>query len=126
VRSPDAKAKLKPSKRRNLLSQPLALSTEPVLQFRKQVSREQLFEQTYDDGLDGYMLRLGANMSVAGPDPKAAGGYYLFVANGSLDRNGEIFPLWSMVVVDRDESSFEIKAGPKGLEAVVMQFPLET
>jgi len=125
VRSPDAKAKLKPSKRRNLLSQPLGLSTEPVLQFRKQVSREQLFEQAYDDGLDGYMLRLGANMSVAGPDPKAAGGYYLFVANGSLDRNGEIFPLWSMVVVDRDESSFEIKAGPKGLEAVVMQFPLE-
>ena len=96
-----------------------------MLQFRKEAAWEPLFEQKYDDGLDGHMLRLGAGMSVAGPDPRSAGGYYLFVANGALDRDGEIYPLWSMVVVDRDEPSFEIKAGPKGLEAVVMQFPIE-
>lgn len=125
VRQPDAREKLKPSKRRNIFSQPLSLSTEPVLQFRKDVAWEPLFEQKYDDGLDAHLVRLGAGMSVAGPDPRASGGYYLFVANGTLDRDGAIFPLWSMVVVDRGETSFEIKAGPKGLEAVVMQFPIE-
>ena len=125
LRQPDYKEKLKPSKRRNIFSQPLSLSTEPVLQFRKEASWEPLFEQRYDDGLDGYLVRLGAGMSVTGPDQASAGGYYLFVANGSLDRDGEIFPLWSMVVVDRAEESFEIKAGPKGLEVVLMQFPIE-
>ncbi len=125
VRSPDAREKLKPSKRRNIFSEPLALSTEPVLQFRKEASWEPLFAQQYDDGLNGHMLRLGAGMAVAGPDPRTTGGYYLFVANGSLDRDGEIYPLWSMVVVERDETAFTIKAGAKGLEAVLMQFPIE-
>lgn len=125
VGKPGYREKLKPSKRRNIFSPPIALSTEPVLQFRKEASWEPLFAETYDDGVAAHMVRLGAAMSVMGPDPKAAGGYYLFVANGSLDRNGEIFPLWSMVVVERGEEAFAIKAGPKGLEVVVMQFPIE-
>ena len=47
------------------------------------------------------------------------------ICDDGLDRDGEIYSLRSMVVVDRDEAFFEIKAGPKGLEAVVMQFPIE-
>jgi hypothetical protein len=58
-----------------------------------------------------------------GPDPKAGGGYYVFVANGSLDRQGETLPAWSMVFVEPGEEAFEIRAGANGLEALVMQFP---
>jgi hypothetical protein len=125
VGRPGAREKLKPSKRRNIFSAPVPLSTEPVLKFRKEAAWEPLFEERYDDGLHCHLARLGAGMSMPGPDPRAAGGYYLFVANGELDRSSEIFPLWSMVVVDREEPAFEIKAGPRGLEAVVMQFPIE-
>jgi hypothetical protein len=64
-------------------------------------------------------------MAAMGPDPKAAGGYYVFVANGSLEQDGQDLPLWSMVVVESNEDGFEIRAGRKGLEALVLQYPRE-
>jgi hypothetical protein len=121
---PGYKEKLKPSKRRNWMSSHIALSTRPVLQFRREVSWEPLFElEKITDELAAQLLRLGGEMSATGPDPKAGGGYYLFVANGSLDMQGEILPAWSMVFVEPCEEPFEIKAGRSGLEALVLQFP---
>jgi hypothetical protein len=60
-----------------------------------------------------------------GPDPKIGGGYYLFVANGSLEVRGQTLPAWSMIFVESNEDAFEIKAGRNGLEALVLQFPLD-
>jgi redox-sensitive bicupin YhaK (pirin superfamily) len=62
-------------------------------------------------------------MSTAGPDPRAGGGCYLFVANGTLEMQGKTLPTSSVVFVDPGEDAFEIKAGRNGLEALVMQFP---
>ena len=53
------------------------------------------------------------------------GRYYVFVANGSLLRDGQTLPEWSLVFVEPGEDAFEIKAGKHGLEALVMQFPQE-
>jgi hypothetical protein len=64
-------------------------------------------------------------MTADGPDPKRAGGYYVFVGNGSLMHGEEELPLWSMVVVEPTEDRFEIHAGPRGAEALVLQFPRE-
>ncbi|MGN5477980.1 hypothetical protein ACTMU2_16495 [Cupriavidus basilensis] len=77
------------------------------------------------DGMAAQVVRLGEGMSVQGPDPRAAGGYYIFVGNGSLIHGEEELPQWSMVVVEPTEEKFEIRAGAKGLEAMVLQFPLE-
>lgn len=114
---------LKPSKRRNLTSPPVSFSTEPVLQDKKEAEWETLLKD--EDGMHAQLVRLGAGLSVKGPDPKAAGGYYVFVGNGSLVHDGEELPLWSMVVVDNSESEFVIQAGAKGVEALVLQYPLE-
>jgi len=123
---PGFREKLKPSKRRNWLSSPISLSTRPVLEYRTEVSWEPLFDQDkIVDELSAHMLRIGSNMLFDGPNPKNSAGYYVFVANGSLDIKGEIYPLWSLVFVDTNEKSFEIKAGKHGLEALVMQFPIE-
>ena len=124
LNQPGAREKMKPSKRRNLISQQIILSTEPVLQNRKEASWEPIlpYEQ-YDDGFAAQVLRLGAGMSAMGPDPKRSDGYYLFVGNGSLVHQGRNFPLWSMVVVQSDEDAFEIRAGDKGLEVLVLEFP---
>ncbi len=126
---PGYREKLKPSKRRNWISPNIALSTRPVLQFRKEVSWENVFapEQTEKiaDELSAKLVRLGTGMSAMGPDPKLGGGYYVFVANGSLENNGQTWPEWSMVFVERGEGAFEIKAGNNGLEALVMQFALD-
>ncbi len=118
--------KLKPSKRRNWLSSPVVLSTEPVLEHRKDVSWEPLFDAArIDDEMAAHVLRLGANMTTMGPDPKNAGGYYLFVANGTLIRAGTALPLWSMIAVESSEDAVEIEAGPKGLEVLILQYPRE-
>jgi hypothetical protein len=119
---PGYKEKLKPSKRRNWISPHIALSTRPVLQFRKEVSWEPIFEpEKIKDELSAQLLRLGAGMSAMGPEAKVGGGYYIFVANGSLENDGETLPEWSMVFVEPNDT-FEIKAGRVGLEALVMRF----
>ena len=121
---PGYKEKLKPSKRRNWISPHISLSTRPVLQFRKDVSWEPVFEpeKIITDELSAQLLRLGAGMSAMGPDPKAGGGYYIFIANGGLAGNGQSLPSGSMVFVEPTEDAYEIKAGHVGLEALVMQF----
>lgn len=122
---PGYREKLKPSKRRNWISPHIALSTRPVLQYRKEASWENVFEQEIKDELSAQLVRLGAGMSALGPDPKGGGGYYVFVANGSMQANGETLPEWSMVYVEPGECAFEIQAGRVGLEALVMQFPFD-
>jgi hypothetical protein len=121
---PGYREKLKPSKRRNWMSSHIALSTRPVLQFRKEVSWEPVYDpEKIADEMSAHLVRLGAGMSAKGPDPKAGGGWYVFVANGSLELNGGALPQWSMVYVEPTEDEFELKAGRNGLEALVMQFP---
>jgi hypothetical protein len=124
---PGYRDKLRPSKRRNWLSSPVALSTEPVMAYRKEPLWESLFDtDKINDGMAARVLRLGAGQKAMGPDPKLAGGYYVFVANGSLAKDGKELPLWSMVVVESTESAYEIEAGQNGLEALILQYPIET
>ncbi len=94
------------------------------MQHRRKVSWEPVFEpeKKITDELSAQLLRLGAGMSAMGPDPKAGGGHYVFVANGSLAANGQSLPAGSMVFVEPNEDAYEIKAGGVGLEALVMQF----
>jgi len=118
---------LRPSKRRNWLAPGIGLSIEPVLQHRREASWEPLFAgRTIDDELNAHMLRLGAGMAATGPDPARSGGYYLFVANGTLAWAGASLPRWSMVAVEPTENAVEIRAGDKGLEVLVLEFPRDT
>lgn len=119
----EAREKLRPSKRRNLTSDPVQFSIAPVLRARTEAAWETVLEG--DDGMSAQIVRLGANRAIVGPDPKAAGGYYVFVCNGSMAHEGEDLPLWSMVVVENTEDEFEIRAGNDGLEAMVLQYPVE-
>ena len=126
LHEPGYRDQLKPSKRRNWMSSPVVLSTEPVLESRKEVLWEPLFDaEKINDGMDARVLRLGAGMATMGPDPKHAGGYYVFVANGTLDKDGADLPKWSMVAVEPNEDGYEIRAGKTGLEALILQFPRE-
>ena len=121
---PGYREKLKPSKRRNWMSSHIGLSTRPVLQFRREAAWEPVFDpEKIADELAAHLVRLGGGMTAAGPNPKAGGGCYVFVANGSLQMKGQTLPAWSMVYVDPSEDDFDIEAGPHGLEALVMQFP---
>ena len=124
LKNPGAREKLEPSRRRNLTAGPVKFSVEPLMQARTEAVWETVFEET-DDGMAAQLVRLGAGMTANGPDPKRAGGYYVFVGNGSLIHAGEELALWSMVVVEPKEEKFELRAGPKGVEALVLQYPRE-
>ena len=124
LQNPGAREKLQPSRRRNLTAGPVKFSVEPLMQSRQEPIWETVFEET-DDGMAAHLVRLGAGQTASGPDPKRAGGYYVFVGNGSLIRGEEELPLWSMVVVEPNEDKFELRAGPKGVEALVLQYPRE-
>jgi hypothetical protein len=120
---PGYREKLKPSKKRNRLSLPLTLSTEPVLKSLKTIKLEPLLdsEDCYD-GIGAYILRMGSNQDFQGPDPRTTGGQYWFVVNGSISYNGEKFPLWSTVFVDSNEMPIGIASLSEGAEIILMQF----
>ena len=124
LNQPGAREQLKPSKRRNLTSAPVKFSIEPLLQARKEVSWESLFKPA-EDGMSAQVVRLGPGMVVDGPDPKIASGYYVVVGNGSMVHDGKDMPLWSLAVVEPTEEKYQIRAGAKGLEALVLQYPRE-
>jgi hypothetical protein len=75
------------------------------------------------DGLGASLIRIGPGMGHAGPDPRATGGQYFLVLNGSLEIAAGAFPAWSTVFVERDDAPLAFKAGAKGLEALLLQFP---
>lgn len=118
---PDARERLKPSKRRNLASEPVKFSIEPLMKSRKEAIWETALKG--DDEMHAQVVRLGGNMKAMGPDPSKSGGYYVFVGNGSLVHDGQELGLWSMVVVERNEPPFTLQAGENGLEALVLEFP---
>ena len=59
LNKPGYREKLKPSKRRNLFSAPIVLSTEPVLMHRKEASWEALFDASKIDDEMAAPLREG-------------------------------------------------------------------
>jgi len=124
LHKPGYREALKPSRKRHGVAAGIALSTEPVLMDRKDASVERLLQDLDgSDGLGVSLIRLGPGMSHIGPDPRATGGQYYLVLNGGLELNMGGYSAWSAVFVPRDDSPLAFKAGPKGLEALLLQFP---
>jgi hypothetical protein len=75
------------------------------------------------DGLGASLIRMGPGMSHTSPDPRATGGQYYIVLNGSLEIMAGTYPAWSTVFVSSEDAPLAFKAGSKGLEALLLQFP---
>src|SRR5688572_20301436 len=123
LHKPGYRELLKPSRKRHATVSGVALSTEPVLMDLKDLKVEQLMpEFDGSDGLGAALLRMGPGLSHTGPDPKLTGGQYYLVVNGSMEIPAGSYAAWSTVYVPRDDEPLEFKAGPKGLEALLLQF----
>lgn len=75
------------------------------------------------DGLAGWLYRLGANASVALPQPSDAGGQYLIVTEGSLQHDGASLTPRSTIYLTSEEAGITATAGAEGLDLLVLQFP---
>jgi hypothetical protein len=121
---PGYRDQLKPSKKRNRITEAITLSTEPVLLSRRDVVLEALLKkEDCADGLGIFVLRMGRDMIATGPDPAGTQGQYYLVLNGSLECKGQNCPAWSTVFVDGNEPPVALRSGAQGVEALVMQFP---
>jgi hypothetical protein len=124
LHKPGYREALKPSRKRHGVAAGITLSTEPILMDRKEASVERLLQDLDgSDGLGVSLIRMGPGMSHAGPDPRATGGQYYLVLNGGLELEIGGYSAWSTVFVSRDDAPLALKAGPKGLEALLLQFP---
>ena len=125
LHKPGYKDFLKPTKKRYLLVENIALSTEPVLLNRSEIAVENLFDSidSSDDGLGAFMLRLGPKMRTQGRDPKATGGQFHLILNGSLELDGIDYPKWSVVYANSHDAALEPCAGAGGAETLVLEFP---
>ncbi|OBZ97163.1 hypothetical protein ADU59_05710 [Pararhizobium polonicum] len=124
--TPNVREKLKPTKRRHRTSEAVALSTEPVLRNRTEITVDTVIEERPgDDGMNCAVFRLGPNMTVQTPDPSTGGGQYLIVLNGSLAYEGQTYDPFSLLFVHFDEKAPTLTAGEDGVELMVTQFPVE-
>ncbi|MGH8641570.1 MAG: hypothetical protein ACRET6_07655, partial [Burkholderiales bacterium] len=124
LHKPGYREALKPSRKRHGVAADITLSTEPVLMDLKQAKEEPLLQDLDgSDGLGASIIRMGPGMSRAGPDPRAGGGQYYLVLNGSMEIDTGKYSAWSTVFVSRDDAPLSFKAGPKGLEALLLSFP---
>ncbi len=123
--TPNVRDQLKPTKRRHGVSAPVTLSIPPVMQHREAPVVETVMEEKPGhDGMTVRVCRLGANQSIAAPDPAGTGGYYVVVMNGALVHDGETLRPWSLLFVRQDEAAPVLKAAGEGVEVMVAVFPV--
>ena len=124
-KDPGFKEMLKtPTKKRYLVSENIPLSIEPMMQYRSDVSQENVLgEFDSSDGLGAFMLRLGAGMKATGLDPAITGGQSYLVLNGSVELEEQSYPAWSLVYLGSTDAPLAVCAGPRGLEVLVLNFP---
>jgi hypothetical protein len=120
---PGYREALKPSPKRHGLADGLTLSTDPVLMLRKELAVQPLMpELDGGDGLGASLIRMGPGMTHTGPDPRATGGQYYLVLNGSLELTRGSYGRWSTVFVPAADAPLAFAAGATGLEALLLQF----
>jgi hypothetical protein len=122
LHKPGYREALKPSAKRHGVADGIPLSTEPVLMDLKETKVERLMPELDGDGLGASMIRMGPGLAFTGPDPRATGGQYYLVVNGSLEFGGAQYSKWSTVFLTSEESALTFKSGPKGVEALLLQF----
>ncbi len=76
-----------------------------------------------DDGLFGIALRMAPGATTVTPDASGGDGQYVLALKGSFVHAGKECKALSVVFIRPHEDRFEIKAGPDGLEALVLNFP---
>lgn len=76
-----------------------------------------------EEGLHGVALTLPAHGKVALPSPAQSDGQYIVVIKGNLVTDGKTRNALAIIHLTPDEPPFELQAGDKGLEAMVVKFP---
>ncbi len=80
--------------------------------------------QGHHDGLAGFSVKMSAGAKAYAPDPAKGDGQYIIVMKGSVQHEGKIKKDLTIIWVGKNEGPFELVAGPEGLEAIILNFPV--
>ena len=75
-------------------------------------------------GLAGWSLSLAPGAGALLPSAATSDGQFLVVLEGSLVRDGRTYPCPTVAYVAPSEEAMKAVAGPEGLKAVVLNFPV--
>jgi rubredoxin len=77
-----------------------------------------------NDGLAGFSVKMNAGAKAYAPDPSKGDGQYILVMKGGIIHEGEFKKDLTIIWVGKNEGPFELVAGPDGMEALVLNFPV--
>ena len=112
-------------KHREVFSDVAPPRPEEVLAKATTIETSTLIEKT-EDGLAVWRYLIPPGESARGPSPQASGGQFWVVLSGEIeDKDTGLMPYLSCVFVSPDEAPYAAKAGPRGLDVLVAQFPVK-
>ena len=77
-----------------------------------------------DRGLSAYSVKMSAGAKGYAPDPSRGDGQYIVVLKGGIVHEGVLKKDLTIIWVGKNEGPFELLAGPDGMEALVLNFPV--
>ena len=117
---PGAREKMQREPKRHLLGDPVRPISPSLLAARREVEKVTVLEPQAD-GIAAWLLRIPAGE--AAPTPVHPGGpRFVLIIGGVLELNGERLPKLSTVFASAEETP-QLRAGPEGLELLLLQFP---
>jgi hypothetical protein len=76
-----------------------------------------------DEGLFAETVVLGPDTRYTAADPRSGGGQVILVLQGSLVHGGTEMAVRSALAVTQEENAVSFASGPRGLQALVLQYP---
>jgi rubredoxin len=80
--------------------------------------------QGHADGLAGFSVKMNAGAKAYAPDPSKGDGQYIIVMKGGVEHEGTLKKDLTIIWVGKDEGPFQLVAGPEGVEAIILNFPV--
>jgi hypothetical protein len=108
--------------RQHFLVENIQINSNEILKTYHSKQIRSVYEEQ-PNGLAAYILGIGPEMTVDGPEPTKSGGQYYIVMNGTIIYKENELPLWSCFFISPNEKSLEVHAGLNGLEVLILQFP---
>jgi rubredoxin len=79
---------------------------------------------TGHDGLAGWSAKMSPGAKAHAPDPSKGDGQYILIMKGAIVHGGSLKKDLTVVWVDKHDGPFELVAGPEGMEALILNFPV--
>ncbi len=118
---PGARDRMQPVPKRHLLGRAVRPCEDAALSTLNNAEVETVLEPQ-PDGIAAWVARVPPGAAIGAPMPPG-GARFLLVIGGTLELGGEHLPRFATAFVSSDEPSPMVRAGDKGLELLVLQFP---